>query len=94
MICTGGCNHGARFHKVRDTILSYGYITFLSGWSSKFQDGSLTLYEVLCSDDSGPVICKTVQVKSDFTWAATYRGHTVPNNCGLLQKFPLLINTG
>jgi len=60
----------------------------LVGWSSSVQADSLTLYEVSSSDASGLVVCKTIEVNSNFTWAVMYQEHVVSSQCILLQKFP------
>jgi len=80
-----------RLHKVKCTLLRFCVHKNFLRWSS---NGSLTVYEVSCSDTSGPVVCKAIKLNSDFTWSATYRGYIVPNYSVLLKKFPPLINTG
>ena len=69
--------------------------TLLIGWSSSIQNGILIVVEISCLEKSpGPVFLKTIKVNSDFTWTVAYRGHLVSNKCGVLQRFPSLINTG
>lgn len=65
------------------------------GWSATFRENMLTLYELSRLDsNTGPVVAKSIKLKSDFSWTVTYKGHLVSHQSQVLYNLPSVRNTG
>ena len=54
-----------------------------------------TLYELSCLENiSGPLVTKSIELKSDFTWTVSYKGHLVSHRSQVLHNLPSVANTG
>ena len=94
MGCTTDCRQLTRYHKVKIIFMELAVELFL-GWSATFQENMLTLYELSCLDsNTGPVVAKSIKLKSDFSWTVTYKGHLVSHQSQVLYNLPSVGNTG
>lgn len=69
-------------------------IFVLLGWKNLVQKESLSFYQLITTE-TGPVVGLSLVIKSDYSWAVSYRNHVVSvEHCAMLQKIPSLINLG